>query len=75
MIRLVKDYIDNGIDSCKECQYYEPVDFSAGITNDGCTHPILFDDEENIISAIELEIISCMSNPNQCCLYSSIDKK
>lgn len=37
--------------SCKGCIYYESGDYSVGL-QDGCTHDMLYDEDENIIDEI-----------------------
>ena len=69
MIKLVKKEVDNGITTCDSCVYFEPEDYAAGIAFAGCTHAILYDDEDNIIEEINDAIIECLENPNNCCLY------
>lgn len=72
MIKLIKkdkeNGVDNGVDNCNPCIWYEPCDCSAGITNSGCTHPILYDDNGDIIKEVETAILECLNKPRYCCL-------
>lgn len=66
---LVKKYIYNGNITCENCDYYEKADSSVGISNCGCTHPILYDDFGEIIESINNEIIQCLEDPKHCVLF------
>jgi hypothetical protein len=66
-IRLLQKECDNGNLTCRDCTYYESGDSSIGL-NDGCTHPILYDEEGNIIDEVESLILDCINNPKHCIL-------
>lgn len=74
MITLIKKDYDNGDLTCKNCIWYAEEDsFSYGIycgTNSGCTHPILYDDDGNIIEEAADMIAECLSNPKHCILLT-----
>lgn len=67
MIKLVKKDCDNGLLTCKDCNWYEEADYSVRL-DAGCTHPILYDDEGNIIDDVNDMIIECLENPKHCIL-------
>ena len=66
-IRLCQSEVENEIDSCMTCAYYESGDSSIGL-NKGCTHPILYDEDGNIIDEIDDMIVECLNDPNHCIL-------
>lgn len=66
-IRFLKTGCDNGELTCKDCTWYEQGDSSIGL-NEGCTHPVLYDEDENIIEEAECLILECLSNPRHCIL-------
>lgn len=66
-IRLFQKEYDNGELTCKDCIHHESGNLSVGI-NEGCTHPILYDEEGNIIEEVESLILDCLSNPKHCIL-------
>lgn len=66
-IRLFQKERDNGEITCKDCVYYESGDSSVGL-NEGCVHPILYDEEGNIIDEAESLILDCINNPKHCIL-------
>lgn len=66
-IRLCQNEVDNGKLTCNDCTWYESGDSSIGL-NEGCTHPILYDEEGNIIDEVESLILACLSNPKHCIL-------
>jgi len=66
-IRLCQNECDNGKLTCIGCVHYESGDDSVGL-NEGCTHPILYDEDGNIIDDIEVLILDCLSNPKHCIL-------
>lgn len=65
---------DNGNLTCKNCVWNEEGDSSIGL-NAGCTHPILYDEEENLISEMESLILECLSEPNHCTLLEKKPSK
>jgi hypothetical protein len=68
MISFIKEDVDNGKNaSCKMCVWNEEGDSSIGL-NSGCTHPILYNENGNIIDEANDLIIECIFNPRQCCL-------
>lgn len=69
MITLVKNDYNNGNLTCRDCEWYETGDQSIGI-DDGCTHPILYDEQGSIIDEVNDMIIECMENPEHCILFS-----
>lgn len=66
-IRFFKTDCDNGKLTCKDCTWYEEGDSSIGL-NAGCTHPILYDEDDNVIDEAESLILDCLSNPKHCVL-------
>lgn len=67
-ISFVKSDYDNGCNfNCRKCSYYESGDLEVGIAS-GCTHPILYDKDYNIIDEINDLIIEAMDNPRRCIL-------
>lgn len=46
-IKFFKTDCDNGNLTCKDCTWHEQGDSSIGL-NEGCTHPILYDENDNI---------------------------
>lgn len=70
MITLIKEDCDNGILTCENCSWYVERDLSIG-EDAGCIHPILYDDDGNIIDEVNDMIIECLDNPNQCVLYDA----
>lgn len=71
MFRLVKKDVDNGNNTCKNCTWLESSETYFGFYSDGCSHPILYDDNGNIIEEINNLMIECMENPKHCCLMES----
>lgn len=68
-IRLCQNECDNGKLTCLDCTYHETGDSSIGL-NEGCTHPILYDEAGEIIPETESLIIECLSNPKHCILLT-----
>ena len=66
-IRFFKTDCDNGELTCKDCAWYEEGDSSIGL-NTGCTHPILYDENGDIIDEAESLILDCLSHPRHCIL-------
>ncbi|WP_346938297.1 hypothetical protein [uncultured Clostridium sp.] len=66
-ITFYKDSYDNGEFTCKDCVWFEIGDDGIGL-NEGCTHPILYDEDDNIIEEAESLILDCLSNPKHCIL-------
>lgn len=67
-IRLCQHEIDNGNIICKDCVYS---DSDERIIN-GCSHPILYDEQGNIIEEVELQICDCIESPKNCILFKEI---
>lgn len=68
-IRLYQENIDNGDLTCNNCIWSENSGISAGFQIEkGCMHPILFDENEDIIEEVEHLIIECIENPKHCIL-------
>lgn len=66
-IRLHQTEVDNGDLTCRNCVWFEEGDLSIGL-NQGCTHPILYDEDENIIDEVEDLILKCLDEPKHCIL-------
>jgi hypothetical protein len=73
-IRLCQEELNNGDVTCQDCEWFESGDSSVGIF-EGCTHPILYDENDNVISEVESLILNCLSNPQHCILFSRKGKK
>lgn len=70
-IRLCQSECDNGELTCKDCTWHEEGDSTIGL-NEGCTHPILYNEYGNIVDEAESLILDCLKNPKHCIL---LDKK
>lgn len=68
MFKLVKKDVDNGKKTCADCIWVEYYEGYSGFIAEGCGHPILYDDNGNIIEHINDLIIDCIENPKHCCL-------
>lgn len=68
MISFISENVNNNIDSCATCIHFEKGDMAVGIS-DGCTHSVLYDEDDNIIDECNNAIIECMENPSNCTLY------
>lgn len=68
-ISFYKKNIDNGEVNCSYCKHFESADQEAGILYSGCIHPILYDDNDNLIEELNSLILVCLDNPKHCVLY------
>lgn len=73
-IRLCQNEYDNGELTCKECEWFESGDSLIGL-NEGCTHPILYDENGEIIPEAESLIINCLNSPKYCILLTKKGKQ
>ena len=72
-IILCQEEQDNGDLTCENCIWLESGDESVGLS-DGCTHPILFDKNGDIIDDMESLITDCLFNPKHCILLEKKNK-
>lgn len=71
MITFIRKNIDNGNITCHNCEWYEGIDFTIGHNAECCGHPIIYDDNGNIIEEINELCIKAMKNPCHCVLFES----
>lgn len=67
-VRFVKDDVNNRFpQGCHDCDFWESGDDSVGLAG-GCTHPILFDENDELIPEANDLIIEAMADPDRCVL-------
>jgi len=74
LIKLISDDVKNNIERCNQCIHWEYGDSSVG-EFDGCSHPILYDDDGIISDEMNDLIIDAIDHPNQCVLCEKIVDK
>lgn len=70
-IKFTRKAVDNGKVTCKDCKWYEGADFSIGHNNECCGHPIIYDDNGNVIEEANELCVEAMRHPVHCVLFEA----